>query len=148
MTRKYADLFSGLGFMIMALLFWSAGRDLTGISRVFPGILELFLILGGAGLVVNSLRKSLGETACEDKPVWGRVCLILVCSLIYVVCVPLLGFYVASASFLVFVAMLLGGKWDRKHAITAICFALGLCLLIYLVFKLMLSVPTPTGILF
>ncbi|MFU2208237.1 tripartite tricarboxylate transporter TctB family protein [Solidesulfovibrio sp. C21] len=146
MTRKYADFLSGLGFLAIALLFWSAGRDLTGISRIFPTILELFLGLGGLGLLLNSLRKSLGGTSCEEMPVWGRVWLILACSIVYVICVPLLGFYVASLLFLFLVAMVLGGHWDWKHAKIAALFSVGLCVLVYLVFKLLLSVPTPKGL--
>jgi putative tricarboxylic transport membrane protein len=148
MTRKYADILSGAGFLVLALIFWSAGRELTGVSRIFPNLLELFLALGGLVLCILGLSKSLKEKACDESPVWSRVWMILVSSVLYAVAVPLIGFYVSSAIFLFVMAMILGKTWNLAHVKISVVFSVGLCALIYLVFKTLLLVPTPTGFLF
>jgi putative tricarboxylic transport membrane protein len=148
MTRKYADMLSGLGFLSVASVFWSAGRDLTGVSRIFPSLLEVFLALGGLVLCVNGLVKSRKEKACEEMPVWGRVWLILISAILYAAAVPVVGFYVSSAVFLFLMAMIFGKAWTMAQARLSLLFSVGLCLLIYLVFRTLLLVPTPTGFLF
>ncbi|MBG0777549.1 MAG: tripartite tricarboxylate transporter TctB family protein [Desulfovibrionaceae bacterium] len=148
MTRKTADILSGLGFLILAAAFWAAGCDLTGISRIFPTMLEIFMALGGVALVLNGLRKGLTEMACEGTPTWRRIWLITASSILYVACMPLIGFYVSSALFLFIMAMVLGTRRDLAHAGLAAAFSVGLCVLVYVVFRMLLLVPTPAGALF
>ncbi|HMM37998.1 MAG TPA: tripartite tricarboxylate transporter TctB family protein [Desulfovibrio sp.] len=150
MRRSFSDIVSGLGFLIVAAAFWFAGRDLTGISRVFPTGLEVFLGLGGLALVFNGIRLARKEAACEKEFIaWNRVVLITAASVIYVLLIPLVGFYVTSVVFLFVLAMILAEKGKgRKGMVQALAFSGGLVGLIWLVFLQILQVPTPSGALF
>lgn len=148
MTRKLADTLSGLGFLALAAIFWLAGRDLEGISRVFPLLLEIFLAAGGLLLLISGIRRAADDLACEGKPIWGRVWLIAAASAAYVLLVPIIGFYVTSFAFLFLMAELLSRGSGLRHLAASAGFAVVLCALVYLVFNTLLLVPTPEGVLF
>lgn len=159
MRKSISDILAGLGFLGFAAVFWLSGRDLTGISRVFPESLELFLSLGGAALVAGGLRRlrrevaSAGEEAvaacAQEEPVvaW-RVALITVSSMAYVLLIPALGFYAASVLFMFGMGWVMAGRGQGlRGPAKAMGFALFLSLLVYLVFTRALQVPTPEGLL-
>lgn len=150
MRRSFSDITSGLGFLAFAAVFWLAGLDLTGISRVFPMGLEVFLALGGIALVINGLRLARKEGAAEKEvTAWSRVILITVASVAYVFVIPLLGFYVTSVLFLFALAMILAEKGKGARGLgVALGFSVGLMALIYIVFLKILQVPTPSGLFF
>lgn len=148
MRRAHADILSGLGFLAIAVGFWFAGRDLTGISVVFPMMLEIFLAAGGVGLIINGLRISPEAQACADMPIWRRVWLMAASSLVYTVCVSFLGFYVSSAGFLFVMSLVFGRSWGRRQLGAAAAFSVLVCVVVYLVFRVLLLVPTPQGLFF
>lgn len=148
MRRAHADILSGLGFLAIAAGFWFAGRDLTGISRVFPGMLEAFLALGGVGLIINGLRISPEVRACAGMPIWRRVWLMAASSLVYTVCVSFLGFYVSSAGFLFVMSLAFGRSWGKRQLGAAAVFSALVCVAVYVVFRMLLLVPTPQGLFF
>ena len=150
MRKCVSDILAGLGFLGFAAAFWLAGRDLTGISRIFPQSLEIFLSLGGVALVAMGLRRFRTEAACpaEEPVVVWRVALITVSSMAYVLLIPVLGFYAASLVFMVSMGWVMAGRGQGlRGPAKAVGFALLLCVLVYLVFTRALQVPTPEGLL-
>jgi len=149
MRKSVSNILAGLGFLGFAAAFWLAGRDLTGISRIFPQSLELFLALGGVVLVACGLRRLKSEAACaEEEPVvaW-RVALITVSSMAYVLLIPPLGFYASSLLFMFGMGWVMAGRGQGlRGPAKAMGFALLLCVLVYLVFTRALQVPTPEGL--
>jgi hypothetical protein len=150
MPRHLSDIISGLAFLLFAGAFWWAGKDLTGISRVFPVGLEGFLALGGAALIFNGLRLARRAASCEKERIaWNRVVLITLASVVYILIIPLVGFYVTSVVFLFVLAMLLAEKGKGTRGLLhALAFSAGLVGIIWLVFLNILQVPTPQGICF
>jgi putative tricarboxylic transport membrane protein len=148
MKRKHADILSGLGFLLVAALFWSLGRDLEGVSAVFPAMLEVFMAGGGLALIINGLRMSAADQVCEDMPLWGRVVGIVIGGIIYVLCIPLIGFYTASALFIFILALAYGQELSLRRAGLYAAFSLLICVLIWGVFQKLLLVPTPEGLFF
>jgi hypothetical protein len=150
MRSRTTDIAAGFAVLGVAGLFHSQSTDLTGVSLLFPRMLIIFMTLGGIFLVISGALKS--KTAkTDDEPVnVQRVVIISIGSILYVLLIPLLGFYPASILFLFGSAMILGDanpNTTRKAAISA-AFAAVICLAVWLGFALMLSVPTPQSVLF
>lgn len=153
MRSSVADITSGLAVLAIAGVFHAQSGDLEGVSLLFPRMLVIFMTLGAVLLCVQGmLKRRKGEDAPQDdEPVAvGRVVMISVGAIVYVLCIPLLGFYPASAAYLFLMAMILGdtSHGTRRKAVASAVFAVVLCLSVWIGFAKLLGVPTPEGMLF
>jgi len=155
MRKGTTDLGAGGFMLVFALLFLSRSGGLTGVSWLFPRALIIVMGLGGLYLLITGIfRLRKAEKEEEEEPVAGhRVLFISVLSIVYLLCIPWLGFYASSFLFLFASAMALGGDAQKtvkghKRAVVSVAFSVLLCVLVWGGFNILLSVPTPAGLLF
>lgn len=149
LSSKKADIYFGLFSIALALAFYVQGRELTFESVLFPIILEVFLTVTG---IILLLRGFAGK---QDKPLGGsniaysRAFLIIGATIVYLLGIMFIGFYISSFVFLIVMSWLLS---DRGLTVSSFgistLFSLILTGAVYITFSLLLSVPTPSGILF
>ncbi len=145
------DILAGLSFLIFALIFYSQTSDLSGISLLFPQSLIIFLILGSLYLIVKGLiRRKHMEMSNDDPVKVPRVVLISIMSIAYVIIIPMLGFFVASAIFLFLAALAFREKEKTliQSTVISLIFTAVFCFFVWLCFVTLLSVPTPDGMFF
>jgi hypothetical protein len=150
MRSRTTDIAAGLASLAFAGMFQAQAGELEGVSLLFPRMLIIFLTLGGAYLVIKGILRGAAASQ-ESEPVnVRRVVTISAGSVIYVLAIPLLGFYPASALFLFAMAMILGDTTTNtaRLAMLSAMFTAILCVAVWLGFALMLNVPTPQSVLF
>ena len=151
MRKSTADISASLAVLAITAVFCTQICELDGITLYFPRLLLIFM--GGGGLIllvkgiVGHMRNK--PTSGEGEPVSiKRIGLITVCSLAYVLVIPILGFYPTTGLFLFGTALLLRDASDTRTALKAaamLTVILGVS--VWAGFSLLLGVPTPEGLL-
>lgn len=133
---------AGLFLLLGAGLIWEAGNlpEAVTLGEPGPGRMPLacgWLIAALAGLLlIRAVRR--GEAGTLRFPQWRRVATVAAAGLAYAALVPLLGYFAATALFLVPVLRLLRAPWPVAIGVTA-----GFVGFIYLIFVRLLHVPLP-----
>jgi hypothetical protein len=153
MISRTTDIAAGLAVLAIAGMFQSQSGELEGVSLLFPRMLIIFMTVGGIYLVAKGLikgRKSSAATEDTEPVKFKRVGIISAGSVVYVLVVPLLGFYPATVLFLFGMAMVLGDSnvTTAKKAMASAFFTVVLCVAVWLGFAFLLGVPTPQSVLF
>lgn len=153
MHKGVSDIAAGGFIGGVALLFLPETIALEGVSAVLPQLLVYGMLLGSAYLIVLGVvrRVKSAQAEEEEEPAsMSRICIIGAGSLAYVLAAPILGFYASSFTFLFVMATILlkhdGSK--VKGALLNVMFAVIMCLFVWGGFDVLLSVPTPQGLLF
>jgi hypothetical protein len=148
------DLAAGVFSLLFAAAFYVQCGELKGVGLRYPFGIIIFIALGGLFLLVQGVRKRLSgrdaPPADAEPAAYGRVAFIAVASIAYVSLITLIGFYAAGAIFLFVSAMVLddAGWGVKKSALAACALTAIMCLVVWLGFTKLLSVPTPQGLLF
>ncbi len=150
MYQHTKDIYAGLSFLIVALLFGSQLEGLYGVSLVFPQALIIFLAIGGLYLVIKGIVKRKESTRDGEAVAVGRVVVISVLSTAYILLIPVIGFFVTSATFLFVSAYIFR---ERGHSLVrdlliSTGFTAIFCLFVWGCFVKLLNVPTPEGMFF
>ncbi len=148
MYQHTKDILAGLSFLIFALLFGSQLDGLSGVSLYFPQSIIIFILIGGIYLVIKGLLTRHKKERDNEMLALGRVIVISVMSIVYVILIPLLGFFTASFAFL-FIAAIVYRERDvpfAKSCTIAILFTTIFSLIVWFGFQFLLGVPTPEGI--
>lgn len=158
------DLFIGIGMVFLAFL---CVLDLRTVKNpdiiknqvgvaLFPWLMVGALALLGVILAVSSFVKMKKDRGPSDRKImnWVRfrstyaVPLLMFAILsAYIFLTPVIGFYVMSLLFFVGLGLLLGG-FNRKNMITVCIGSIVTVLSVYLIFRVMLQVWMPDGLLF
>lgn len=149
MAGRKADLIAGVASIVVALLFGFQGRELSLASKIFPLVLEVFLVLMGAVLILRGLRGSKEQQGGQEQIDYTRAWLVVLASLVYVAAINYIGFYVSSFVFLTLLSWFLSDR-GRNLPSLGISGLFGLLVtgVLYATFWLFLKVPTPQGLLF
>ncbi|MDR2819798.1 MAG: tripartite tricarboxylate transporter permease [Desulfovibrio sp.] len=150
-SSAMSDISAGVFSLLLAGAFYTQLGELEGVGRSYPSCILLFIVLLGGYILFNGLkqrRKNAGKTMKSDEePVaFRRVGVIVFTSAAYIVLVPVLGFYAASALFLFCSAMILNDT--KVSALLSACLLTAImCLAVWLGFSVLLGVPVPGGLL-
>ena len=152
MRSSTTDLAAAVFSLVFAAIFYTQGTNLAGVSRLYPMCLIAFIAAGGLCLLLQGFHKRRQSEAPPEggEPVsLRRVGIICAISAAYAVLVDILGFYSASAIFLLGSAMLLhdAGGW-KKSVLAGCILTVIMCIAVWACFGLLLRVPTPEGLLF
>lgn len=110
--------------------------------QFFPIAIAILLIVLGIGLIVSSFIGTQNESSPQFFTTkQGKSYIVIAMMLVYVLLMPKLGFCVTSCLFLFALIRMFGYK---KYLINA-AVSISVTALIYLLFKLLLSVPLPSG---
>ncbi|MBE2895919.1 tripartite tricarboxylate transporter TctB family protein [Pasteurellaceae bacterium HPA106] len=103
--------------------------------------LALLCLIGiGKTLFKPSLTEPISSLPLNIK----RAIIAIIFNILTIYLIPIIGFYLASFLFSCVLMLLLGIKSKKNIILTA----LGITILIYIVFQLLLNVPLPLGIIF
>lgn len=143
-----ADCLAGLGFFAFAASFYVQYDDFEGVSRIFPESLITILSLGGIYFVIKGIIRRFSANTPLEPVAWRKVALITGLSFVYAIAIPMLGFLSSTVAFIICSTMILGNRENGiwRLACTAIIFAIGFGMAVWIGFAHLLNVPTPTGI--
>jgi hypothetical protein len=130
-------------------LYLSLGTISEETARIFPRVVIVVMIILSALLLLQGLWvKGQGQKKGKAFP-WGRFFLLLGIIIGYFVFMQTLGFYVSAFLFFVIVSFLLGrsGLTPAKGASRILQSAVFTGVL-FVLFKVLLKVQTPTGLFF
>lgn len=153
MQKSTNDILCGLSFLAITVVFYIQMEELTGVSRVFPEALLAIIAIGGLWFVIKGFwerRKLSGDSLSGEHVAWGRVAYISAAGIIYAFCVSFIGFFVSTVVFMIISMFTLCDKSRGKLHVLGVSSLFGVVftVLVWVVFCELLSVPTPTGILF
>ncbi|MDR2574187.1 MAG: tripartite tricarboxylate transporter permease [Desulfovibrio sp.] len=147
------DILAGFFTLLISAVFFTQVFELEDVGRNYALLLLAFIILMGLYLCVQGLlgKRLWGGGASSgngDEPVvMRRVAVIIAASAAYAGFIPILGFYPASAFFLCLSAIVLNDSEGSPY-FAACLLTLVMCLAVWLVFTMLLGVPTPESMLF
>lgn len=157
MPKYLQDVFSGITFLCISLIFGLQYKQLSGVSRVFPEALITLISLGGIYFIIKGFvryRMSKAKNKKEDGPkeqfLFMRLIYILLSTFILIFLIEFVGFYCSCFLFLFVSYVYLANKRTdtvktiRNGLLFSFCFMLG----VWLLFQYILLVPTPAGFLF
>ena len=149
-TSGKADVLSGLCFLGTAALFYTANHDPEGAGRIFPIGLQVFLAVGALLLFALAWKKGFAYKDKEFVTSLPRVVVLLALAGVYLALIDVVGFFTMSFAFMTVAATYLGDPHTAlaKRLGLGVFVGAGVCLAVWLVFTLLLLVPTPHGILF
>lgn len=117
-TSAKADLASGAAMLVIVIAFYVQTFELSGLGMLFPSMLLTFIAGGGLFLLNKGLWKIRHQhkTEAPESASFRRIALISAGSIIYVMVMPVLGFYPMSAIFLFSMTIILrdtGVSWAK-----------------------------------
>ncbi|MDR3320530.1 MAG: tripartite tricarboxylate transporter permease [Desulfovibrio sp.] len=145
------DVMSGFFVLLISVVFFTQIFELEDVGRSYALLLLAFITLMGLYLCFQGVlkrRRLAGGVSSDEEPVnMRRVAVIVVASVAYAAFIPILGFYPSSSFFLCLSAIILNNSGGSPY-VAACLLTLIMCLAVWLVFAMLLGVPTPEGILF
>lgn len=143
-TKVHQDVYIGIGFILLNIFFFVMSRGLSEGAEVFPRILLILMILLSVFIIGDGLKKTKemesGAKKYESffllKEMEPALKAFLVV-FIYVVLFYLVGFFIATALFLVLFMRYLGAENKKTILLTTAIFLL----IMYFVFAKQLNVP-------
>ncbi|WP_332447808.1 tripartite tricarboxylate transporter TctB family protein [Sphaerochaeta sp.] len=158
MTKRNADITAGIAFFAFAgLLFIGSGFMPTrngGIPALntgfYPRILAVLLAILSVLMVVEAIRKQKTEEQVETwwntKSAFFMFFITLLLLVAYPPIMKTFGFATASFLFITILTWLLSEKGNRKP-VWIIGISLGITAIVYVIFKMILAIPFPQGML-
>lgn len=114
-------------------------------SNVFP--LALQILIGIFTIIILVSPEKEGKQKEAQNVKWLRVIGIIVGSIIYLIVMPLIGFYVTSFIFITIVSWLLGKTHTVKDVAICSLASFTIMIFIFIIFYVGVNIPTPTGLL-
>jgi len=151
MTKRKSDILAGLVSILVAVVFMVQGFKLSERANAMPFVLEIFLIVTGIYMVIRGIRTKAAERGEEGEADinWVRAMVIVLATFVYVAGVIYIGFYVST-----FVYLILGSWYLNENGLTlpalmlSLIFSTAITAVLYLIFTVLLLVPTPAGLFF
>jgi hypothetical protein len=130
-------------------LYYSLGWIDGEQARIFPGVVLIITGCLSIALLIQSLMTK-GVQASGGKPFpWKRFLSLFVLTIVYFYFMEIIGFY--TSAFLFFVTVTIGfgrSEMTMVKAGSRIGIAVVFCGVLYVLFKILLKVQTPSGVLF
>ena len=161
MTTKRSDIIAGVSlFAFSGLLFIASGQMPTRKNSpmilstgFYPRLLAIILAALSVIMVLESIQKSRKNGDKQASPYWKDLhaflyfLLVIGLLILYPLGMRLVGFALTSFLYLSTLVWLLTEKAKRKLWVI-LSVSLGISVIVYVVFKLILEIPFPMGILF
>ena len=154
--KKNQDIYAGLGIIAFSLLMLTQASKLSEMQSIYPKILLIGMAIAGACVAISSVIKQKKTGVVYKKITLQFIkntvlipgAFLLVCALL----VKPLGLYVTVFLLIIGICLIedyLGKRikdLTPKHILEVIAVSLVFTVLLYLLFHLVLKLPTPTGI--
>ena len=140
---KKVDIYLGFAMVAVAGVFYYMISKLPEKAIQYPiFVTTLLLFLSLIHLAISFSRKDDGEASGFESIEWKQLAFVLLTSGIYVGILKLVGYVVSTIIYIL--AVLFGLKVNKKLSIVI---SVGFSLVIYVLFKIILKVPLPKGII-
>lgn len=158
MTKKNMDILAGIGFFAFAgLLFIAAGFMPTregGIPALntgfYPRLLSIILAVLSVLMIIEAIRKQYVQKDVEawwtTKAAFSLFAVTLILLVLYPFIMKFLGFATASLIFITTLTWMLSDKAHRRPLVIG-GISLALTVIVYIIFKMVLAIPFPQGML-
>jgi hypothetical protein len=136
--------------LLFAGVFFAQSGELEGVGLLYPQWLIGLIALGGLVLLLQGLNKRRGSRDSivdKEAATYSRVGIIIALSVGYALLISVFGFYPASVIFLSLSAIILNDSGEPPYK-AACMLTIIMCFAVWLVFAVLLGVPTPEGMLF
>lgn len=140
--KMYADRTIGLFFIIFSLVFLGISTSYPKDAALFPQILLCLLLIGGGYIFIMPPEKKGVREMIPRRNAAGMS--VIVCSLLYFVCLEIAGFYISTGLYL-FALSIIWGYVKIKTLVITITFYM---LFIYILFDRVLHILLPKGAIF
>lgn len=154
--KKNQDIYAGLAIIAFAILMYTQALKLSEMQSVYPKVLLITMMIAGVCITVSSVVKQ-KKTGVVFKKITlqflkNEALLPGAYLLVMVLLIKPLGLYVVSFLTILGLCMLedfIGKRMDKvnlKHILSVALVALVFTAVMYLMFNIVLKLPTPTGI--
>lgn len=161
MTKKRSDIIAGVAlFFFSGLLFIASGQMPTRENAsvvlstgFYPRLLSILLAVLSVIMVVETIHKSRkhgdqqAATFWKDLQAFLYFLLVIGIMILYPLFMQVIGFAFTSFLFILSLVWILTEKANRKLWLI-LSVSVGIAVIVYVVFKLILNIPFPMGILF
>ncbi|KON83552.1 hypothetical protein AF332_27805 [Sporosarcina globispora] len=145
---KNMDTLLAIVILLVVSLFIVQSLEFNYPSNVFPLTLEALIALFALIILLKPRKiKITSEDENQDTPNWFKIGGMFFGSVIYLIIMPLVGFYITSFIFISFTAWIIGKNYSIKALGISSAVSLMVILLIFAIFYIFVQVPTPSGIL-
>jgi putative tricarboxylic transport membrane protein len=150
-SLRAANIFLGVGLIALALFGLVQAQEFSERGALFPHLICGAFIVLGAVLFIGSVRPKTGAAQAPTFPFagvpWGLWWGVVVAFVLLGLGADRLGFYESAFAFLAVTTWMMssggGSLWRRW--VVPLLFAGGFDTLLYLVFRVILEIPTPPG---
>lgn len=142
-----SDLYGGLVMLAFAGIFWLQMGDFTRFGLLFPKVIIAILGILGVVMIVKSKVKP-QYTSNFLKDMNKYMVAVMVWSLIWVISIKYIGFFVASVASMWMIQWSLSSDRDLKSAVKFLAVSVGCVFVIYYTFTKYLYIFFPEGFLF
>jgi ABC-type Fe3+-siderophore transport system permease subunit len=160
MTKRKSDIIAGISlFAFSGVLYIGAGFMPTRSegSKIlntgfYPRMLAIILAILSVILVIETIQKYKKEGDKESEVFWKNsksfffFATTLVLLTLFPFVMKVLGFALTSFLFIAIMVWLLSEK-NNRHPLKIVLVSVGIAAIVYVVFKIILAIPFPTGIL-
>lgn len=146
MTSKLENIISCLFIYIVSIFFFFSSSNFPRDSAAFPKVIALILTVLNTILLVQAFvkREKVKQKKERERILPIRTIFTAILTIAYILLVNIVGFILLTPIYIFIISSELG---YRNKAISIIV-ALATTFTIYLVFKVVLGVPVPSGFLF
>ena len=146
MTSKLENIISCLFIYIVSIFFFFSSSNFPRDSAAFPKVIALILTVLNTILFVQAFvkREKVKQKKERERILPIRTIFTAILTIAYILLVNIVGFILLTPIYIFIISSELG---YRNKAISIIV-ALATTFTIYLVFKVVLGVPVPSGFLF
>lgn len=154
--ERVKDIIVSVLIFAVSVLFYINTKDLVPPADIFPKVVILVFSILGFFLLIKAvfMKKAYEEGDKQDleeeekvneKRKWISIAGIV----LYIVLMPIVGFYLTSGLFLLLLSMfLIGEKPNLKGSVIPVVVSASVMCILYLTFSVFLRVPVPSGALF
>jgi putative tricarboxylic transport membrane protein len=155
-TMRFANIFLALFVLGLAGLGFVEVQSLSARGAQFPILVATLLLIFGLLLLLYAVlpqRRMDDRLYPFDEVPWRTICIVLAALIVMTFALQRIGFYESALLFSGFVCwLLLGSSQEAREAplkrlTTAALFAVGLTIVIYITFAVVLGLRTPPGLL-
>ena len=147
-TMRQWNLLLGMIVLIGSVLLYVHTRSFDTEPRMFPQVLLIALVLMSAWLIVqNILAPSVGFTkkVFQQLPALNML-LVIVFTILYIVLVESLGFYLSTFLFMTGMPIFLQARRTGKFCVKCVGISVAYTAVMFIVFYRLLMVSTPVGL--
>ena len=150
-----SDLYTGLILIVFSIFLYINSFNLANVVAFYPRIMLVIICLIGVIFILRPIKKfekdkiniqSISSDVLNKKI--KNMSIITITLIIFWLAAPIVGYYLSLFFYVYFVILLIGGSWRISEIVKSFIYSITFVIVLYIMFKLILKIQTPTGIFF